>query len=185
MGLLRSRHAGARKQVEPAPVTSDPTSGTIPTGYMVWNVTDGALKRHAGAYSWEIAIGCQGHRQGRLPRRDAHGAAGRGRTRCRHLRLADHQRPADGGAGGRGRARRPEIGADILPARTSPSCLCHENRTPCSFQTRCWTELTAATKASFHGFWLALPHSGQQTNGRHDREDGTGQKRGRRPKSAP
>ena len=24
---------------------------------MIWNVTDGAVKRHAGAYSWEITVG--------------------------------------------------------------------------------------------------------------------------------
>ena len=24
---------------------------------MVWNVTDGAVKRHAGSYSWEITVG--------------------------------------------------------------------------------------------------------------------------------
>jgi hypothetical protein len=38
-------------------VTADPSSGTIPTGYLVRNVTDGAVKRHAGAYSWETSIG--------------------------------------------------------------------------------------------------------------------------------
>jgi len=24
---------------------------------LVWNVTDGAVKRHAGSYSWEITVG--------------------------------------------------------------------------------------------------------------------------------
>jgi hypothetical protein len=38
-------------------VTADPSSGTIPTGYLIWNVTDGAVKRHAGSYSWEITVG--------------------------------------------------------------------------------------------------------------------------------
>jgi len=38
-------------------VASDPSSGTIPTGYLIWNVTDGAVKRHAGSYSWEITVG--------------------------------------------------------------------------------------------------------------------------------
>jgi hypothetical protein len=38
-------------------VTVDPASGTIPTGYLIWNVTDGALKRHAGGHVWEIGIG--------------------------------------------------------------------------------------------------------------------------------
>ena len=27
------------------------------TGYLVWNVTDGAVKRYAGSYSWEITVG--------------------------------------------------------------------------------------------------------------------------------
>ena len=48
---------GTWLQIRPAAVTADPASGTIPTGYLVWNVTDGAVKRHAGAYSWEITVG--------------------------------------------------------------------------------------------------------------------------------
>lgn len=48
---------GTWRQVKPAAVTADPSSGTIPTGYLVWNVTDGAVKRHAGGYSWEITNG--------------------------------------------------------------------------------------------------------------------------------
>ncbi|HNQ88371.1 MAG TPA: hypothetical protein PKM73_07155 [Verrucomicrobiota bacterium] len=48
---------GTWKQAKPAAVTADPSSGTIPTGYLVWNVTDGAVKRHAGSYSWEITVG--------------------------------------------------------------------------------------------------------------------------------
>ena len=35
----------------------DPSTGTIPTGYLLWNVSDGAVKRHAGANSWEITVG--------------------------------------------------------------------------------------------------------------------------------
>jgi hypothetical protein len=38
-------------------VTVDPSSGTIPTGYLILNVTQGTLKRHAGGYSWETVIG--------------------------------------------------------------------------------------------------------------------------------
>jgi len=34
-------------------VTADPSSGTIPVGYWVWNTTSGHLKRHAGGYVWE------------------------------------------------------------------------------------------------------------------------------------
>ena len=48
---------GTWKQVKAAAVTADPSSGTIPTGYLAWNVTDGAVKRHAGSYSWEINVG--------------------------------------------------------------------------------------------------------------------------------
>jgi hypothetical protein len=38
-------------------VASDPSSGTVPTGYLVLNVTQGTLKRHAGGYVWETQIG--------------------------------------------------------------------------------------------------------------------------------
>ncbi|MDA7618732.1 hypothetical protein N8703_05455 [Verrucomicrobia bacterium] len=48
---------GTWKQIRPVAVTVDPASGTIPTGYLIWNAADGALKRHAGGYSWEIGIG--------------------------------------------------------------------------------------------------------------------------------
>ena len=41
----------------PAAVVADPSTGTIPTGYLIWNVTDGAVKRHAGSYSWGITLG--------------------------------------------------------------------------------------------------------------------------------
>ncbi len=41
-------------QIRPAPVTSDPTSGTIPTGYIIQNVTTGHIKRHAGGYVWVV-----------------------------------------------------------------------------------------------------------------------------------
>jgi len=44
-------------QIRPAAVTADPSSGTIPTGCLIWNVADGALKRHPGSYSWEITVG--------------------------------------------------------------------------------------------------------------------------------
>ena len=45
---------GTWMQIRPAPVTSDPTSGTIPTGYLIHNVTTGHIKRHAGGYVWEV-----------------------------------------------------------------------------------------------------------------------------------
>ena len=45
---------GTWMQIRPAPVTSDPTSGTIPTGYLIWNVTTGHIKRHAGGYVWNV-----------------------------------------------------------------------------------------------------------------------------------
>lgn len=30
------------------------TSGTIPTGYLILNVTTGHIRRHAGGYIWEV-----------------------------------------------------------------------------------------------------------------------------------
>jgi hypothetical protein len=48
---------GTWKQVLPAAVTADPASETIPTGYLILNVTEGTLKRHAGAYDWQTQIG--------------------------------------------------------------------------------------------------------------------------------
>ncbi len=48
---------GTWKQIRPAAVIADPSAGAIPAGYLVWNVTDGAVKRHAGSYSSEIAVG--------------------------------------------------------------------------------------------------------------------------------
>jgi hypothetical protein len=55
---------GTWRQVLPAAVTVDPSSGTIPTGYLILNVTQGTLKRHAGAYSWETVIGATGGKIG-------------------------------------------------------------------------------------------------------------------------
>lgn len=48
---------GTWKQITPAPVTADPSSGTYPTGYLILNVTTGTLKRHAGSYVWQLQIG--------------------------------------------------------------------------------------------------------------------------------
>ena len=48
---------GTWQQIRPAAVVSDPSAGTIPVGYAIWNVSDGAVKRHAGTYSWEITVG--------------------------------------------------------------------------------------------------------------------------------
>ncbi|KAB2674468.1 MAG: hypothetical protein DVB31_01955 [Verrucomicrobia bacterium] len=48
---------GTWRQITPATVTADPASGTFPTGYLIVNVTDGGLKRHAGSLSWEIQVG--------------------------------------------------------------------------------------------------------------------------------
>ncbi|HRZ35920.1 MAG TPA: hypothetical protein P5534_06105 [Candidatus Paceibacterota bacterium] len=44
-------------QVRLAAASTDPSTGTILTRYLVWNVADGAVKRHAGSYSWEITVG--------------------------------------------------------------------------------------------------------------------------------
>ena len=48
---------GTWRQIAPATVAADPASGTFPTGYLILNVTDGGLKRHAGSLSWEIQVG--------------------------------------------------------------------------------------------------------------------------------
>ena len=38
-------------------MTADPASGTIPTGYLILNVTQGTLKRHAGSSVGETIVG--------------------------------------------------------------------------------------------------------------------------------
>ena len=38
-------------------MAADPGPGTIPVGYMIWNVASGAFKKHAGGYAWELVIG--------------------------------------------------------------------------------------------------------------------------------
>ncbi|MGE0646265.1 MAG: hypothetical protein AB7P24_21655 [Nitrospira sp.] len=48
---------GTWRQTTPASVTTDPAGGTFPTGYLILNVSDGGLKRHAGALSWEVQVG--------------------------------------------------------------------------------------------------------------------------------
>jgi len=48
---------GTWRQITPAGVTSDPASGTFPMGYLILNVADGGLKRHAGSLSWEVQVG--------------------------------------------------------------------------------------------------------------------------------
>jgi hypothetical protein len=48
---------GAWRQTGPATVTADPASGSFPTGYLILNVSDGGLKRHAGGLSWEVQVG--------------------------------------------------------------------------------------------------------------------------------
>ncbi|MCL4181221.1 MAG: hypothetical protein KJ072_26190, partial [Verrucomicrobia bacterium] len=55
---------GTWKQILPAAVTVDPSSGTIPADYMIFNVTQGTLKRHAGGYSWETIVGATGSKIG-------------------------------------------------------------------------------------------------------------------------
>ena len=39
-------------------MTNDPATGTIPTGYLILNVTTGHIKRHAGGYLREIVAAC-------------------------------------------------------------------------------------------------------------------------------
>ena len=55
---------GTWKQFLPAAVTSDPSRGTIPTGYLILNVAQGTFKRHAGGYSWETVVGATGGKIG-------------------------------------------------------------------------------------------------------------------------
>ncbi|MBE7502183.1 MAG: hypothetical protein HS113_18165 [Verrucomicrobiales bacterium] len=45
---------GTWLQIRPAAVTAAPSSGTVPTGYWIWNVTTGHINRHAGGYVWEV-----------------------------------------------------------------------------------------------------------------------------------
>jgi hypothetical protein len=54
---------GTWKQMLPTAVTVDPATGTTPVGYLILNVTQGTLKRHAG-YSWESVIGTAGGKVG-------------------------------------------------------------------------------------------------------------------------
>jgi hypothetical protein len=66
-GVFKCTVAGAPgtwKQILPAGVTADPSSGTIPTGYLILNVAQGTLKRHAGGYSWETIVGATGGKVG-------------------------------------------------------------------------------------------------------------------------
>ena len=51
---------GTWLQIRPAAVTADPSSGTIPPGYLILNVTTGHLKHHAGGYSWTTVTGPEG-----------------------------------------------------------------------------------------------------------------------------
>jgi hypothetical protein len=55
---------GTWMQIVPAAVTADPATGTIPTGYLILNVTTGGLKRHAGGYVWETVVGATGGKIG-------------------------------------------------------------------------------------------------------------------------
>jgi hypothetical protein len=51
---------GTWRQILPAAVTADPASGTIPTGYLILNVTQGPLKRHVGGVRVRDAwFGCK------------------------------------------------------------------------------------------------------------------------------
>ena len=59
-GWWRCTAAGRRgtwQQILRAPVAVDPSIGSVPTGYLVLNVTTGMLKRHAVGYAWETQVG--------------------------------------------------------------------------------------------------------------------------------
>lgn len=75
MGSRRALSVECFRVHEPGTLSS---SGTIPTGYLIWNVTDGAVKRHAGACSWEITVGA-----GTSAKIGFHGATPGGRTPTR------------------------------------------------------------------------------------------------------
>jgi hypothetical protein len=48
---------GTRTQIRPAAVAADPTTGTIPVGYLILNTASAQLKQHQGAYVWNVAAG--------------------------------------------------------------------------------------------------------------------------------
>ncbi|MBX3744127.1 MAG: hypothetical protein KF833_02355 [Verrucomicrobiae bacterium] len=48
---------GTWRQITPAAVTADPAGGPFPVGYLILNIADGGLKRHAGSLSWEVQVG--------------------------------------------------------------------------------------------------------------------------------
>ena len=87
-------------------MVTDPSAGTIPVGYSVWNVTDGAVKRHAGSHTWKITVGAA-----EAAKVGFHGVppvaqaahipdpSGRHHGRCRD---ADSDQRDPGGAGGEG-----------------------------------------------------------------------------------
>jgi hypothetical protein len=51
---------GTWTQITPAPVTADPTTGTIPVGYLVFNTSQNLVKQHQGGYVW-TAAGASAH----------------------------------------------------------------------------------------------------------------------------
>jgi hypothetical protein len=48
---------GTWGQTQAASVSADPATGTFPNGYLILNVSDGSLKRHAGSFSWDLQVG--------------------------------------------------------------------------------------------------------------------------------
>jgi hypothetical protein len=45
---------GTWKQAKPAAVTADPSSGTIPVGYLIMDVSTGHIRRSAGGYLRDV-----------------------------------------------------------------------------------------------------------------------------------
>ena len=45
---------GTWMQIRPAAVTADPSSGTIPVGYLIMDVSTGHIRRSAGGYLRDV-----------------------------------------------------------------------------------------------------------------------------------
>lgn len=48
---------GTWQHIRAPSVVADPSTVTFPVGCLIPNVSDGAVKRHAGFFSWEVRLG--------------------------------------------------------------------------------------------------------------------------------